>query len=453
MAGIGFELRRVVSQGGNLTKTVQALASGVFVVAGPWLLTILTIYVVGWVSAGSESGSPLLFTAIVTYTYAVSLVVFSPLQYFFTRLVSDLVWKEQFREASWYLCWVLLASCLSSGGAAWLVVGNLPLPAAFHPESLRWAWVAFAASVNGLWVVMLFISVLKWYGRILAIYLLGSAASALLMTVWEPLWGLAGMVGGLAAGNGIIVLGLFVLSLIRFAPRRPEAPVSLAWSILLRNGWLILCGVCYALGLWVDKFAFWIWRGEAVSGSTLLLYADYDAVVYLASLTVIPGLVYFVIVTETQFATRITEFLNALSNLPYRAIRRRQYDLAHSARREWIGLAGFQFLVLTGVFLIAFLANLPLNVVLGIGAVGSLLQLLLMAGLTFLFYLDLYQEAAAVAALFLGAGFAGSALQILIPGSPPGLGFLLANVVGLVGCRFILFRRIRSIDRILFNRW
>jgi uncharacterized membrane protein len=42
MAGIGFELRKVITKGG-LGSFIKAAFSGVMIVAGPWLLSIVGI--------------------------------------------------------------------------------------------------------------------------------------------------------------------------------------------------------------------------------------------------------------------------------------------------------------------------------------------------------------------------------------------------------------------------
>jgi uncharacterized membrane protein len=42
VAGIGFELRKVINKG-KLTESFGATLTGIMVVAGPWLMSILTI--------------------------------------------------------------------------------------------------------------------------------------------------------------------------------------------------------------------------------------------------------------------------------------------------------------------------------------------------------------------------------------------------------------------------
>ncbi len=43
MAGIGFELQRVLKQGG-MTGVFKVALAGIIIVAGPWLISILGIF-------------------------------------------------------------------------------------------------------------------------------------------------------------------------------------------------------------------------------------------------------------------------------------------------------------------------------------------------------------------------------------------------------------------------
>ena len=66
MAGIGFELRRVLQRGGILRFLGVSLA-GTAVVAGPWLLSVFGIFLIQRFAGLMLAESPLLFSATVVY--------------------------------------------------------------------------------------------------------------------------------------------------------------------------------------------------------------------------------------------------------------------------------------------------------------------------------------------------------------------------------------------------
>ena len=448
MAGIGFELKRVLGRADSLLATLRALVSGVFVVAGPWVLTVLTLELAR--ELGGQSPS-LLFQAAVTYTYALSILVFSPVHYWFTRLVSDLVWQRRMPEAVWYLLRFSAALAVVSAGLTWLVTGAVGLPPA-DEIPLRLAWSALAAGINVLWIVMLYISVLKWYLRILVVYLAGTVASLGLMVWWAQSLGVAGALLGLASGNLLIVAGLLVLAIRAQAPQRPGGAWALVVKVLRDNGWLVLCGLLYAAGLWLDKLYFWVYWGSPVEATALKLFPAYDEVVWRTGLSLVPGLVFFVVITETHIASIVTVFVRELTSKSYHMIRRRRAELARTIDREWLRLVGFQAAVVALLLALAFATDQQWNSTLIVGYVGAWAQLLLLSGLTVLFYLELQRDAFVVSAVFFAGGLAGCVVQEVWTLTPPGSGLLGAALVAALVCQYLIRKRIRQLDRILFAR-
>ena len=76
MAGIGFELRKMIDERQGFVAKVRAYACASLIASGPWLMTILTLTllnVAGPYLGGTEGYS--LFRALVTYAFAFSLVL------------------------------------------------------------------------------------------------------------------------------------------------------------------------------------------------------------------------------------------------------------------------------------------------------------------------------------------------------------------------------------------
>ena len=112
MAGIGFELRKVISTGG-LGSFLKAAFSGIMIVAGPWLFSIVGITIIQRFIS-QMSGSNILFTGTVIYSYAWSLVFYGGLHFVYTRIVADFLFLKQEAKAAGALVSFLLIIILSS---------------------------------------------------------------------------------------------------------------------------------------------------------------------------------------------------------------------------------------------------------------------------------------------------------------------------------------------------
>ena len=81
MAGIGFELRRMMDDGQSLMSRVRGYACAGLISSGPWIMTIVTL---GVLSAFQFLLSPRsefeVFRGLITYAFAFSLIVVGVLQ-------------------------------------------------------------------------------------------------------------------------------------------------------------------------------------------------------------------------------------------------------------------------------------------------------------------------------------------------------------------------------------
>ena len=261
MAGIGFELKRVLRQGGILRFLGVSLA-GTAIVAGPWLLSVLGIFLIQRYAGPSLAEAPALFLRNVVYSYAVSLILFSGLHYVFTRQVSDLIYDEKNREAGSALLSFLLVTLVLAAAAA---CGLLPLFPAVQASRPRFfiaaAGLLFAATCIN-WVLMSFISLLKSYLGILLTYLGGSLASFFFTSVLGKVWGTAGALLGYAAGQWLTAFILYAMTLARFRPSRLFFSGLLTY--LSRYRMLFLAGLLYAWATWADKVVFWFAFGTRI---------------------------------------------------------------------------------------------------------------------------------------------------------------------------------------------
>ena len=219
MAGIGFELKRVLREGG-MFRFIGVSLAGTAIVAGPWLLSVLGIFMIQRYAGTALAEAPVLFSAVIVYSYAFSLILFSGLHYVFTRQVSDLIYDEKNREAgSALLSFLLVTLVLAAAAGCGLLLmrprGIVSRPTLFVVA----AGMLFAATcVN--WVLMSFISLLRSCTGILMAYLGGSFVSFLGTFLLGRAWAAAGALLGYAAGQWLAAIALYLMTLARFRPSR-----------------------------------------------------------------------------------------------------------------------------------------------------------------------------------------------------------------------------------------
>jgi uncharacterized membrane protein len=319
----------------------------------------------------------------------------------------------------------------------------------------RLSLVTLFGAINVLWIVMLFISLLRDYRTISLVFGGGMVLSISGALYLSGSHGAAGAVLGYAFGILLIDL-IFVLMAIKAHP--PVNPDD-GWSAFPRYakkyGALIFSGFFFYAGQWLDKFYFWITRGSAVPGTVLRTYDVYDMAVYIAGLSIIPGLVYFIIITETQLYTDLRHFLFSLNHSSWTRIQRARQRLNASLRHE---LRDQSLLQLACTLAIAFLL-----LRIGYGGIGkpemwlslgaAYAQFTLLTILVFQYYFELYRRALATAGLyFFLNGIGGAILYTLLPFLPAGAGHLIAGGTACVVGYNLLRRAVYRIDRIIFRR-
>ena len=96
MAGIGFELRKLLRKD-SLLGLVQAYAYAGVIGSGPWVLSIVGMLLIGFLSAAVVV-PPILITQFqvsVTWLIASSLIVTGVVQLAFTRYISDRLFEKR----------------------------------------------------------------------------------------------------------------------------------------------------------------------------------------------------------------------------------------------------------------------------------------------------------------------------------------------------------------------
>ncbi|MCA1950452.1 MAG: exopolysaccharide Pel transporter PelG [Treponema sp.] len=454
MAGIGFQLRKIISRG-NLYETIGALVSGVFIVAGPWLISVVAMALLQGLFTTLKVEHLVVFQVVVVYSYAFSLSLFSALHHHFTRIIADLVWEGRHGEAAaWMLRFILLTVGLSLVIAV-PVSHIIPLQIGEAENLFRIGIAALFTVINILWIIMLFISLLKQYVVILIVFLGGMGISVFTAPLLAHQYGVAGALFGYTGGLAVIDIVFLAIALVKYPPRKPEQGWRTFWHYLGRYGALIASGFFFYTGQWLDKMFFWFFQGQAIPGIGLKVFPEYDYAVYIAGLSIIPGLVYFVIIAETQIYIDTRHFLYTLTHTPWTKIQIAKQQLLRSLKDELRDQSLLQgFCTLGFGFLLYMYGPASIkNPVMALALAAAFFQFTLMTVLVYLYYFELYQQAMITALFyFLLNGPIAGIIYWFMPLLLPGAGHLAAGLLASWLGYTLLKTNTRKIEKILFLR-
>ena len=449
MAGIGFELRKLLRKD-TLAGLLQAYTFAGVIGSGPWVLSIVGILVIGLLSNTVIIPSFLVtqFQTSVTYLIASSLILTGGVQLAFTRFVSDRLFEK--RDA---LVMPNLNGLLTLVIASAAALGTLALFLLFPGQGIIYRVLMLAAFVLmcAIWVVTIFLSGMKRYKAIVGLFALGYGITVGLALLLRP-FGLEGLMAGFVFGHCVLLAGMWTLTAFDFRPQQLTAFDFTRRETLYPS--LLCIGMLYNLGVWVDKFMFWFFpdTSEPVIG---LLRASiiYDLPVFLAYLSIIPGMAVFMVRIETDFVEYYDKFYDAVrggGSLEY--IEGMRDEMVYSIKQGLAEISKIQTLAV----LVTFVAGPTLLAALGISelylpllqiqVIGAGLQVILLSVLNVFFYLDQRRTILFLCAEFLSLNILLTGFTLWKGAAYYGYGFTLAVLVTLCTALPLLDRKLNRLE-------
>jgi uncharacterized membrane protein len=404
LAGIGFELRNLLRRE-SLVGVIRAYGYAGIISSGPWVLSILGVMLVGALSVGVVLPAERVrqFLVAITYIMAGSLILTGCLQLMFTRFVADRIFQRKRQLVLPNLAGVLTVTSAVAGGLAAVTVALF-----FHGSgpALRVLMVSCFVVVSDVWMLVVLMSGLKSYRRVLGAFAVGYGLSVVASLSLRR-YNIEGLLAGFLIGQTAL-LTLMMALLVRDYPMGPKL-VSFDFLSPRQSFYsLMFTGFFYNLGIWADKFLFWF-NPDTSEPALPPMRASiiYDLPIFLAYLSTVPGMAVFLVRVETDFAEHYDLFFNAVregDTLPHiEHLRQGMTFYIRQGVYEIFKVQGLTvlMLLLAGPRLLAAIGISPLYLQLfyvDLVAVG--VQVLLLAILNVLFYLDQRTTALLLAILF-----------------------------------------------------
>ena len=447
MAGIGFELRRIL-QKKSVGAWLQAYGYAGLIGSGPWIFSVIAVLVIGIfsaVSAGNEAVSQ--FQVVVTYLMAGSLILTGGFQLLFTRFVADLFYIEANDEIIPNLN-SLLAVISSISSAISVAVLLLFFEESIFLELLL--CLNFVALCN-LWILVIFVGCMKAYNQILVGFFVAYLSTAVIAIFLRD-FGLSGFLMGLLVGH--LFLSMFFLGMT-YREFGFFYKMRFDWTSTQRMLPSLFCiGFLFNAAIWADKICFWLYDKAAVDiFPPLRTSLIYDFPIFMAYLTIIPGMAAFLVRMEADFSECCEHF--------YQAIRRgRTLDEIRQAKSLMVvsirqGLSEV-FKIQLLVYLIFLLWGKSIFEVLGISLlhlplfyinmISVSFQVLLICVLNVLFYIDDRNSGLIICSFYLLTNALFTYITINQGLSFYGYGFLCASMVTFILGLVLLIRKLKRLE-------
>jgi uncharacterized membrane protein len=431
MAGIGFRLREL-TKADTWSGLLLAYGFAGVIGSGPWVLSIVGILLIGILNTENFATPYYVgqFQISVTYLMAGSLILTSPLQLMISRFIADRLYEKQDKQVLPNLTGAIFLVITVSGTLAGLCLVYLFT----GPVLYGLLMLSGLVVLSTIWIVVIVLSGLKAYAEILLAFLVGYGITVLgAMQLGE--YGLEGLLSGFVLGHSIL---LFMLVAVVF--RSYSSEKLIAFDFLRRSQVfpsLAITGLLYNLAIWADKFIFWfnpqtsVAIVEPLRGSPI-----YDLPIFLAYLSIIPGMAVFLLRMETDFVEQYRKFYASINEgAPLKQILQIYEEMIVTIRRgftEIFKVQGMTIVILLAVGdqLLDWVGISPFyRVLLNIDLVAVGVQVLLLAVLNILFYFDYRKDALYLCLLCAASNIGFTLLSQYLGPAFYGYGFALSVVL------------------------
>lgn len=448
MAGIGFELRKMIDERRGFVAKVRAYSCAALIASGPWLMTILTLTllnVAGPYLGGDEGYS--LFRALVTYAFAFSLILQGIVQMAVTRWVADALYGKRYEDVL-----PAFAACIAVTGLVHAVIGTAFCAWAGFAPRLSLLAVTLFTIIGMTWIALIWLSLVRQYDDVLRAYVYGTLVAMVGVLLVFFSQGTEPILAAYTAGQAFTLL-LLLRTILRGMDTGEKRDFRVFRSLV---SFPVLAGVgfAYNAAIWVDKMIFWF--ADGIGPHPLVRYHPlYDTCSFLAYLTVVPALALNLVQLETAFYEKYRAYYGAiLAGSPLAVIERNRQRMFESLREGIVRLLRIQGAITAVVVIFAPLIVQGLELpeiatrLFRLTCLGAGFHVLLLICILMQMYFDLRRQALATSAAFLVLNGALAWWSVSRGIETYGVGYAMASFLTLL-LGFVLLHR--AMDRLDYH--
>lgn len=449
MAGIGFELRRILNRD-TFGAQIQAYFLGMVIVLGPFLCSASVLIALSSFSIPyADLSTRQIFTGAVVYVFGGSLIITGLVQIILARFIADKIYRGEYDTiiASYFPVLILTA--------ALLVLTGVPVVALFDISVVaKVLMVSLYTTIGCLWITVIYVDTTQGYRSIVAIFVVGSIGAFVAGITMLQEFGLDGLLAGYALGHALMLIMLMQRLLREFG-----FPRSFDWGLvgyMRMFPLLVIIGVMHNLGVWIDKIIFWT-SELATSSAGIVTAPKYDSAAFLGFLTTLPAITHFFVRLEADFSSNFQRYYDEVFfRSPYEDIAKAAEALRVSVFQAFVSVITFQSMF---SFLCAFFGEeiltalgLPVSQVgmFRYGVAGSLFLVFLLFSVVILMYLDRQKEIFASVGTLLVLNTVLSIVTLSMGYQYYGLGFAVAALIAMIVALVHLANQLYSLEYMTF---
>ena len=229
-----------------------------------------------------------------------------------------------------------------------------------------------------------------------------------------------------------------------------------AWACVRAYPALVVTGLAYSLGIWVDKMVFWFGSGLEAA-PWIHCHPLYDTTCFLAYVTVIPALSINLIHLETSFYEHYRRYyLAILGHMPLATLEDRRVRMMDDLRAGVVKLIRLQGAISVAAIVLAPWILDALGIpamavrVFRFACLGAFFHVLLLITILIQLYFDLRKQALVSALVFLVANTVGALVSVRFGFAVYGVGYAAATLFAVVVAFVLLDRALRWLDYLTF---
>ncbi len=446
----------MLTEESSYASKVQAWFHTAIVSSGPWLISILAINMV--LTYSDRWGLPniekeLLIGAII-YSTIISQVLTAPFQMIVTRYIADRMYAEEYayiKPSFWGVS--LLVSILALALAAGF----------YHRATLPFEFIylvsALMVVLTILWILMVYQSTLRNFAFITIANLLGVAVTYLLILYlagnpfgFQEYSGVSNLLLAYLGGVTFFTIMLLIAFLAEMQEDNGKIFHYIRYFHTVPSLWPI--GLLYTTTIWVDNVIMWF-SPISIQIFGLYRYApSYDLATFFAYLTILPSIMLFIVLIETDFYVKCREFyLVILRNGPLEDVRKFADRMWASLKESIVKTFEIQLFVTIACIAVARhifpLLNVPGETerIFSIYAMGAFCNAFILICLQVLLYIGERNRTLLLMALYFVLNTAFTLFSLTLGEAYYGIGFFIASFITmLVGfwLTYLSYRRVVS---------
>jgi len=312
MAGIGFQLKRMIEKDSGFIHTIRSYGIAVISLNGPMLLCLFAVTIAGLLlRKDTYSTIPrdhILVT--VTYTFVLSSITTGTYSLILTRYISDCIYQKEYKKvmASFY------------GGMLPATIFNFLISCVlivFAKLQVKYAlcFLILLTVVSIIWLEMIYLSAVNDHTGIIA----GFTAGNIVIVIMLLFLGFISIKFEILYIFFCFITGFFITALLLLVQIRnvfgAEDKSYFEWLTYIKKfPDLWLTGLFYTVGLYFPCLYYRFTSENYIVNGFFTVQKDFDFPFFIAVLSIIPGLIFFVVKFETELHIKCNEFFDAILN-------------------------------------------------------------------------------------------------------------------------------------------